>query len=472
VYEHGGLIEERIYLDGYEVYRKSKRGATTPDFERHTLDLKDDRSRVVLIEATTVDTTTPALVETTRWRFQVEDHLSSSNVELDNTGALIGYEEYYAFGHTSFRAGNAAAEVSAKRYRYIGKERDEESGLYYHGARYYAAWLGRWASVDPAAPVLGENNWYEYSRNNPLCYADRDGREPESYFTLPDPRGSQWFGYVLGAAAHIAIAYHYHLRHQSDEAYFNVHTLRQILDQSHAGDSAKLLPDERRLRPDITNVTTRDVFEIKPGLGRTDALQSRKQGEQQVQGYLAALNRAAPPEAQFRAGSSQSGELGIRFASGVAAWRLRWETTAPGVIQYKWERLNPRKETPEGYKEAYDKNLWVEVPEAELRQHAQALFSAVDRLVSERLFVMRMQKWFGAAIDIVGITASAVLSAALASQINAGPTARPQAPAQPGGGQVIPFPARPQPVPQQPVPPMPVPAQPAPPQQLPPAVGW
>ncbi len=46
------------------------------------------------------------------------------------------------------QAGRTAAEVSLKRYRYTGKERDEENGFTYHGARYYAPWLGRWISFD------------------------------------------------------------------------------------------------------------------------------------------------------------------------------------------------------------------------------------------------------------------------------------------------------------------------------------
>jgi RHS repeat-associated protein len=61
--------------------------------------------------------------------------------ELVNAADVISYEEYYPFGNTSYQAGRSAAEVSLKRYRYIGNERDDESGLYYIGARYYCPWL-------------------------------------------------------------------------------------------------------------------------------------------------------------------------------------------------------------------------------------------------------------------------------------------------------------------------------------------
>src|SRR5262249_49806587 len=49
------------------------------------------------------------------------------------------------------------------RYRYTGKERDEESGLSYHGARYYAPWVGRWTSCEPELLTDG-NNAYCYVR--------------------------------------------------------------------------------------------------------------------------------------------------------------------------------------------------------------------------------------------------------------------------------------------------------------------
>jgi len=69
--------------------------------------------------------------------------------------------------------------VSAKRYRYIGKERDEETGLYHLGARYYASWLGRWTAVDPIG--LGDGvNRYAYSRGNPVGLRDPSGTSPST----------------------------------------------------------------------------------------------------------------------------------------------------------------------------------------------------------------------------------------------------------------------------------------------------
>ena len=76
-------------------------------------------------------------------RYQHGNHLGSAVLELDDQANIITYEEYFPYGSTSYQAVAAQTGVP-KRYRYTGKERDEENDLYYHGARYYAPWLGRW----------------------------------------------------------------------------------------------------------------------------------------------------------------------------------------------------------------------------------------------------------------------------------------------------------------------------------------
>ena len=88
--------------------------------------------------------TTPAPEQLIRYQFG--NHLGSASLELDDQAQIISYEEYYPYGSTSYQAVRSQTETP-KRYRYTGMERDEESGLNYHGARYYAAWLGRWAEL-------------------------------------------------------------------------------------------------------------------------------------------------------------------------------------------------------------------------------------------------------------------------------------------------------------------------------------
>jgi RHS repeat-associated protein len=141
--------------------------------ERQTVHISDGAHRVVLVETKTVDTAVPGFVPETRFRFQLANYQESSSFELTETGAVFGYEEYHPYGSCAFRA-QGTTDVSAKRYRYTGKERDEETGFTYHGARYYAPWLGRWVSADPIG--LGDGtNVYAYVRGNPVTYVDSGG---------------------------------------------------------------------------------------------------------------------------------------------------------------------------------------------------------------------------------------------------------------------------------------------------------
>jgi RHS repeat-associated protein len=168
---------ERIYLGGFEIYREFKSNGNDIKLERETLHVMDDKQRIALVETKTI--TNPNDDSPTQLiRFQFGNHLGSASLELNDQGDVISYEEYYPYGSTAYQAVDKSIKAAAKRYRYTGKERDEETGLYYHGARYYAPWLGRWTSCDPAAMIDGPN-LYAYSSNNPLLYIDQHGLEPE-----------------------------------------------------------------------------------------------------------------------------------------------------------------------------------------------------------------------------------------------------------------------------------------------------
>lgn len=174
---NGVLIDERIYLGGFEIFRQHDGpiGSSTIKLEREILHVMDDKKRIALVETKTIDKSVPAnTLPSTTTRYQLDNHLGSACLELNEKGAVITYEEYHPYGTTSFQAGRSVAEVSLKRYRYTGKERDEESGLYYHGARYYAPWFGRWVSCDPAGLQDGFN-LYLYVRNRPINLVDTAG---------------------------------------------------------------------------------------------------------------------------------------------------------------------------------------------------------------------------------------------------------------------------------------------------------
>jgi RHS repeat-associated protein len=178
----GGFTEERLYLGGFEIYRKRQGGAS---LTRETLHVMDDKQRVALIETRTEDTagtdkSLPQLI-----RYQFGNHLGSASLELDEQAQIISYEEYTPYGSTAYQAVRSQTET-AKRYRYTGKERDEESGFSCNVLRRYLPWLSRWASCDPAALVDG-TNLFNYSRNNPVGFADPQGTQADSPTTNTVP---------------------------------------------------------------------------------------------------------------------------------------------------------------------------------------------------------------------------------------------------------------------------------------------
>ncbi len=171
----GTKLRERFYLGGFERYREYGPGA----LERDTLHVMDDRRRIAIVDTKTADAAAPpGTLPSRTFRYQFDNHLGTACLELDETGAVMSYEEFYPFGGTSYQAGRSLAEVSLKRYRYLGRERDEETGFNYNRARYYAPWMARWISPDPAGLVDGPNP-YQYARNNPVMLSDPGGRDPD-----------------------------------------------------------------------------------------------------------------------------------------------------------------------------------------------------------------------------------------------------------------------------------------------------
>jgi RHS repeat-associated protein len=163
--------KERIYISDFEIYREfDATGRVT--FARTTVHIGDGAGRAALVETRVGAGPQERLV-----RYQYANHLGSAIVELDADAAPISYEEFYPYGSAALFVSRGG--IPPKRYRYTGKERDEESDLNYHGTRYYVPWICRWSAADQADTLDGPN-LYSYVSDSPVHFHDPDGRAAKS----------------------------------------------------------------------------------------------------------------------------------------------------------------------------------------------------------------------------------------------------------------------------------------------------
>jgi RHS repeat-associated protein len=108
----------------------------------------------------------------TLFRYQYSNHLGSACLELDHQAGIISYEEYHRTARA--RISTARDQSAAETVSVTGMERDEESGLSYHTARYLIGSLSSWSSVDPIG-ARGGLNMYAYSGGSPIRYVDTSG---------------------------------------------------------------------------------------------------------------------------------------------------------------------------------------------------------------------------------------------------------------------------------------------------------
>jgi RHS repeat-associated protein len=171
--QQGAKAWERIYLGVMEIYRRYANGAVVEEIESHHV--FEGQYRVLLVDDVIATDRSGARTGALD-RYQYTNHLGSSCLELDDAANVISYEEYHPYGTTAFRMARSQTEAP-KRYRFTGMERDDETGLGYHHARYYAPWLGRWSSADPAGVADGPNR-YRAFRNHPVGFHDGGGQFP------------------------------------------------------------------------------------------------------------------------------------------------------------------------------------------------------------------------------------------------------------------------------------------------------
>ncbi len=165
VVARGSIVESTVYIDGtYEAFQQVRPSGT---IAQNTVHVAVGSGRVATIRVGTPlpDDATPAT------KYVLGDQLGTAAIVIDGTGHWVNREEFSPYGETLL------GSYAHKRYRFAGRERDEESGLDYSQARYYAPWLARWISADPlTVRSLGADlNPYRYVSGQPISVADQSG---------------------------------------------------------------------------------------------------------------------------------------------------------------------------------------------------------------------------------------------------------------------------------------------------------
>ena len=106
--------------------------------------------------------------------FYHSDHLGSTSYITDDHANITQYDAYLPYGELLVDEHSSSEELP---YKFNGKEMDEETGLYYYGARYMDPKISMWLGVDPMIEKYPEISPYIYCHNNPIVLIDPDGRQ-------------------------------------------------------------------------------------------------------------------------------------------------------------------------------------------------------------------------------------------------------------------------------------------------------
>lgn len=116
------------------------------------------------------------------YEYVLSDHLGNGRIYFDiaaGSARKIQEVDYYAFGLDLQRS----LVGTENKYKYNGKEKQDQEKMYDYGARLYDPVIGRWNAVDNKAEKYNQFSPYTYAINNPLAYIDTDGQDIIVAFT-------------------------------------------------------------------------------------------------------------------------------------------------------------------------------------------------------------------------------------------------------------------------------------------------
>ena len=172
-------FERRFAYDGNEIIAELDENNSVLARYTHSGLRTDD---VLGVEITTAGVSRGLATSSGDYLY-LKDGLGSVQAITNSAGNVIQRYVYSSFGKLlkiTDNAGNEIGPVVKTSYTFTNRELDEESGLYYYRARYYAPDLGRFLTEDPHPGVLREpssyNSKYSYVLNNPINGTDPEGK--------------------------------------------------------------------------------------------------------------------------------------------------------------------------------------------------------------------------------------------------------------------------------------------------------
>ncbi len=171
--KNGTTVQATFAYDGDGGRVKKIAGTTTT---RYVGNLYEDTATAT-VKHIYLGSTEVASVNGSLTMYYHQDHLGGTNVTTDSSGIKKEVSEYLPFGGFS-RHDKYGSSSEVAWFYFTGKKFDEETGLYYYGARYYDPSLGRFITADTIIkyPFNPQNlNRYSYAHNNPVNLIDPTG---------------------------------------------------------------------------------------------------------------------------------------------------------------------------------------------------------------------------------------------------------------------------------------------------------
>ena len=173
-YKQKYSAQQQVIKDNYAIFEVPYNGTDNNDYVDGQGFCCDDASpeaaqaRALALENNFQD---PDAYEKLQFYYH-PDHLGSSSYITNLDGEVVQHIEYVPFGEVFIEERNSIWNTP---YLFNAKEFDEETGLYYYGARYYDPRLSLWMSTDPLQEKTNHFSTYSYAANNPINAIDPDG---------------------------------------------------------------------------------------------------------------------------------------------------------------------------------------------------------------------------------------------------------------------------------------------------------